>query len=822
MALIILPTLRYSQHVKGRLMTLHDKDTLQHSFRQKKSGKKAKFAGLSLLVCSALAANMAIAESDKQASSPHEVATSRAISFDIPAQPMSSALVEFTRQSRAQVVFSEGVSVVGLSSAAINVRLPPEQALEKLLEHAGVHVQQTSSGDFVVSDERFEQPVSQMEEVNVYGELNETRTATKLNLTVFETPQVVSVISRAEIDDFFLQEVNSLLTHVPGVTVEQVETGRTYYTARGFDIVNFQYDGVGVPFSYGLTQGHDNTIIYEQVEVVKGATGLTTGLANPSATINYLRKRPTDELQASATAAVGSWSQYQINSDISGPIISDKLKGRLVVSKIDGDSYLDRYSQESKVFYGILSGDITESTRFSVGYSVNDNHNKGNSSGALPLFYNDGSVTKYDESTNTAPEWAYQDVKQTRTFVELEQDLGDRWSVKGIYNHNKQDKEWESFYLSGTPDPLTEEGLVGVASYYEAKDKEDVFDVFVSGAFSLGDMEHELVAGINHADIKLTGRSVYSSRWSGYDDPVGGDWAQGNTPRPAFDIYDPAQQSTDIDQKQDSYYVSSRLNLSNSLSVILGARTVDIMQDGISYGAPQNISESKTVPYAGITYQVLDGTMLYASYSEVFNPQAWVDASLSPLGSVEGESYEAGVKQELNEGRAILTLALFESRQDNFGEYVTRDITTGLNIYRGVEFKSKGFETEISGEVFEGLNLSAGYTQLEIEDENGDDARKFIPTKQFKFAMAYQVPALMGLRLGAAVNWQNEIYYGATEVQNCYALVDIFARYDITSNITIALNVDNVADKKYRESPQWGQANYGPSRSVFGSITWTY
>ncbi|HET9054283.1 MAG TPA: TonB-dependent receptor plug domain-containing protein, partial [Cyclobacteriaceae bacterium] len=94
--------------------------------------------------------------------------------------------------------------------------------------------------------------VGSIETVFIYGEPDKTKTATKLNLSVFETPQVVSVISRDQIDDFSLRETNSLLTYVPGVTVEQVETGRTYYTARGFDIVNFQYDGVGVPFSYGL------------------------------------------------------------------------------------------------------------------------------------------------------------------------------------------------------------------------------------------------------------------------------------------------------------------------------------------------------------------------------------------------------------------------------------------------------------------------------------------------------------------------------------------------------------------------------------------
>ncbi|MET0355596.1 MAG: TonB-dependent receptor plug domain-containing protein, partial [Cellvibrio sp.] len=271
---------------------------------------------------------------------------------------------------------------------------------------------------------------TEIETIYVYGEADKTKTATKLNLTVLETPQVVSVISRDQIEDFSLREVNSLLASVPGVTVEQVETGRTYYTARGFDIVNFQSDGMGVPFSYGLTQGHDDTAIYEQIEVVKGATGLVTGLANPSATINYLRKRPTKETRASVAGSVGSWNQYRLDGDISGPVIADKLNGRLVVAKQDGDSYLDRYGKELTVFYGILGGEISESTRFTLGHSNNNSHSVGNSSGALPLFYSDGSLTNYPESTNTAPDWAYQDVEQTRTFMELEQDLGTNWTAK--------------------------------------------------------------------------------------------------------------------------------------------------------------------------------------------------------------------------------------------------------------------------------------------------------------------------------------------------------------------------------------------------------
>ncbi|VUD67360.1 Ferripyoverdine receptor [Thalassocella blandensis] len=672
----------------------------------------------------------------------------------------------------------------------------------------------TAADDKTITDEK-------LETVFVYGEPGRTDTATKLNLSVLETPQTVSVISLAQIEDFSLREVNDLLDYVPGVTVERVETDRTYYTARGFDIVNFQYDGVGVPFAFGLTQGQQDTVVYEQVEVVKGASGLITGLANPSATINFIRKRPTDELQASAAGMVGEWNRYRVQGDVSSPI-TDNINARVVVSKESGDSYMDRYHEDQTVFYGIVAAELNEHASLTIGHSSNNSESEGASSGALPLFYSDGSLTDYPVSSNTATDWAFYNTDQAQTFIEYAHNFNSNWTFKAIYTLNDKDQEAETFYLSGAPDRETELGLVAIASEYTAEDKQKIADIFVSGSFSLGGREHELVIGANSADITLTGLSVYTSEWSGYDDPVGSDWLQGNTPRPVYDINFPATSSTDIDQTQDSFYLSSRLNPTDKLSVLLGARNMKLDQDGLSYGSTQDVSESETVPYLGLTYRVVDNTMLYASYSEVFKAQTWVDENLNPLGPVKGESTEFGIKREIHDGRAVVTLAAFESRHENFGEYIGRDMDTQLALYRGTEVESQGYELEVSGEIYEGLNLSAGYTHLSIEDENGVDTRTFIPTSQFKLALAHQLAALPSLRVGGGINWQNEIYVGDIEVEGSYALVDLFASYTLSDKIQVSFNVNNATDEKYLNSPQWGQANYGAPRNVQAAVNWKY
>ena len=74
-----------------------------------------------------------------------------------------------------------------------------------------------------------------------------------------------------------------------------METNRTTYTARGFDISNILVDGIGIPQvdSYNYNNSDADSYFYDRVEIVKGADALTNALGDPGATINYIRKRPT-------------------------------------------------------------------------------------------------------------------------------------------------------------------------------------------------------------------------------------------------------------------------------------------------------------------------------------------------------------------------------------------------------------------------------------------------------------------------------------------------------------------------------------------------
>ena len=182
-------------------------------------------------------------------------------------------------------------------------------------------------------------------------------TATKLDLSIRETPQSVSVITRTQLDDYNLTTLNDALQNVPGVTIERAETDRTYYTARGFNITNFQEDGVGIPLFWSLSTGDTDTAIYDHIEVVRGADGLMSGVGNPSATINKVRKRPTRDFQASVTGSAGSWNNYRLEGDVAGAL-TDNVRGRVVVSEQTKDSYLNNYSKDLSIAYCVIEADL--------------------------------------------------------------------------------------------------------------------------------------------------------------------------------------------------------------------------------------------------------------------------------------------------------------------------------------------------------------------------------------------------------------------------------------------------------------------------------
>jgi outer membrane receptor for ferric coprogen and ferric-rhodotorulic acid len=139
--------------------------------------------------------------------------------------------------------------------------------------------------------------------------------ATGLPLELKDTPQTISTLDKEDIANFGLTGSNEALGLATGINVDQYETNRATFNSRGFDIQLTQLDGLGMTNSWGTVVGQQDTFLFEKIELIRGANGLLTGVGNASGTINYVRKRPTNEDGGEVDVSFGSWNKKRVALD---------------------------------------------------------------------------------------------------------------------------------------------------------------------------------------------------------------------------------------------------------------------------------------------------------------------------------------------------------------------------------------------------------------------------------------------------------------------------------------------------------------------------
>ena len=672
----------------------------------------------------------------------------------------------------------------------------------------------------------------QAEESKAYIVKNSS-SAAKLNLTVKGTPQTVNVVTRQQMDDFALNSTREVLSNTPGVTVTNQETERSTYMARGFEISNILTDGVGFPSSnYNYNNTNPNTYFYDRVEVIKGADALTNAFGDPSATIDYIRKRPTQDFQANAGVSYGSWNTQRYEADVSGALTQDgRIRGRLMGYEQTGDSYIDRYSSEKNGFSGILEADLTDSTLLTVGYSEEKNKPNANNWGALPLLDADGNQLSYDRNYNPNPDWAYWDNKSQKAFIELKQKLNENWAAKFSYNYTNTEHNSKLLYYYGYPNQDGSD--VSLTAWGGKENQERHFaDLNLQGTYALFGQDHEATIGYSYIHSKQ-----HDQQTNGYinDSNIVDDYSLGYLRQlttnlaswtPQSITWSEFNEAANYTQKINSFYAATRLHLNDDLKILLGANYVQAENDGISYSSSVAYDESKVSPYAGITYNFTPEYTGYLSYTSIFRPQtgAEVNKALKP---VEGESYEMGIKSSWLDEKLTGTFAVFRTEQSNYplrssdGNPLTRKVETS-------DLRSQGIEVGLAGQLTDQLNISFGYAQFSLKDlKNGGDARTYNPNQTINLLTTYSIPALPKLKVGAALQWQDstKLYDSSVDgtiTQNAYALVNLMASYDLNKHITLQANANNVTDEKYLYSFPDGQAFYGAPANYSVAVKFKY
>jgi len=777
-------------------------------------------------------------------------AWAKPLDYDIPAGSLAATLSEFAAASGVMITFSSQ-DTAGLDSLGLQGSYELEQGFARVLQGSGLRVVLAGEKRYVLTKTEIGGAMELgATNINAAGlgattegtgsyTTGSTNSATKLALSLRETPQTVSVMTRQRIEDQQLNTLSDVLKQTPGLSVQNIDSERVNIYSRGYSIDSYQFDGIPTTLivqTSASPQSMIDTSIYDRVEIVRGATGLMTGAGDPSGSVNLIRKRPTAGFQGSVSAGAGSWDTYRTEVDVSGPLTEDaRLRGRAVMAYQQGNSYIDHYQQEKQTYYGIVEADLTDSTLLTVGFDYQKNDPRGVSFASFPLFYSNGEQTDFSRSTNAGSRWSYRQQNTLNTFATLEQGLVNDWKLKVAVNNMYSTRDYSLASLSGgTPDRETGDGayLYGGDGY--GSQRQLGIDAMAQGPFQLFGREHELVFGLSASefhdysnpdddDLEMRPDNIYD--WDNYTD------------RP---ISVGKLMNDDTTIRQDAAYMVARFKPTDDLSIIFGARVGDYSyKKKAIYNPPytrsSNSAETResgfVTPYAGVVYDLNDIHSVYASYTKIYKPQSIRDKDGKNLEPREGDNYEIGLKSEFLDGRVNTAVALYEIKQDNLGVATGETVvgTVRESAYRAVAgAKTRGIDMEVYGEVLTDWNVSASYSHSVTKDADHERIRTEAPANLVKLWTTYRLPGEMNrLTVGGGMNWQSGLSLTTRQgkaTQEQYAVFNLMARYDITKALSATVNVNNVFDKKYFSSldPTFFTGYYGEPRNVMFSTRYAF
>ena len=687
-----------------------------------------------------------------------------------------------------------------------------------------------------------------------------TRSSTGLDLTPRQTPQSVTTITRQQMDDRDVHSIEQALETAPGISVSKMEVGgRTDFRARGYAITNWKLDGLQFPGGSDFS-GSGNALnldLYERIDIVRGANGLLGGTGDPSATVNLIRKAPTRTFGGSAYATYGSWDKRRLGADLNVPLSEDgRLRSRFVVTQQDANSFRDNESQRARAALANFEFDLDDATTLGAGYQYEYNKVVGGGWGAnIPIWYGDGSKTHLPRSSNVVPSWSFGEYVTRTTFGSLQHRFDNDWTLdlKGAQsttdalNHRglaKVNSSGRGVYGGYWDQDGSGAVLNGLHSSSDTTQQSAQIDL--SGPFQLLGRTHQAMVGYNDSrtvawspeyTCTLTSANRVSAPALGCQFRANNGFPLSNWLNGVDSDYNMLASQTGRHSKTTTrlqgMYAATRLSITDPLSVILGARVTDYSSTTRSVGGVRSNQQNNGIvtPYLGAVYDLNDTYSLYASYTDIFNPQTQETASGSKVEPIRGQSYETGLKAAWFDGRLNASAAYFRTKQENKavtdGDLLT---PTGATAYKaGSGQETDGIDLELAGALTENWNVYGGYTYLHFRRLDSDGRSD--PSHLFKASTTYRLSGpLDRLTLGAGVTAQtniralstpagqptNGVSRSATDVNwSGYAIWNAMAKYQVTDDTSVSLNADNLFDKRYyTRYGFYAGAIYGDPRSL--------
>ncbi|WP_426990720.1 TonB-dependent siderophore receptor [Cupriavidus sp. 30B13] len=634
-------------------------------------------------------------------------------------------------------------------------------------------------------------------------------TATKTDTPLRETPQSVSVVTRAQMDAQAAQSVGEALRYTAGVVSEirgGASAGSPYLFSRGFYLEQF-LDGTRLPSDAGFGYAVPGFDPYglERIDVLHGPSSVLYGQANPGGVANLVSKRPTATLLHEVFVTTGNHGRAQAGFDLGGALNQDgTLSYRLTGSGLDTGTQVDD-ARQSRFF---IAPAITWRPGADTSLTVLAKYQRDPDAGYYNFVPAIGSLLaspggKISPHTNPGdPGFDRHQKTQYSLGYLFEHNFNPAWTfrqnVKYTYVKDDFANVFSNGYVAGSATDVSR-----YAFFNDENAKFFTVDNQLQAKLATGPVSHTVLFGFDYQ------RVLYRERVG-----LGG--------APSLDIFAPvylpvtmpAATSDDfIRQRQYGLYAQDQIAY-GKWRLLVGGREDWATADDVNPIQQSAVSQSERAFTwrTGLVYLFDNGIAPYASFSKSFDPQAGVLYGGGAARPTTAQQYEVGVKYQPRGFNSFVTAALFDLRQQNV---ITADLLhPGFSSQAG-EVRSRGVELEAHASLSRSLDLSASYTYLSAVTTSSNDAAFTLdgsavplqgkqlwgmPRHLARLWADYTLHGgdLRGLGFGAGVRYTGASLDTSNTLRVPSAtLVDAAIHYDTGLHWLLSLNAQNLFNRQY-------------------------
>ncbi|GGX79126.1 ligand-gated channel protein [Pseudoduganella dura] len=628
------------------------------------------------------------------------------------------------------------------------------------------------------------------------GFATQSVSTTRSDKSLQETPQSISVVTRALIDARQATTLDEAIETVAGVTSGTL--GR-----RGWDdfIIRGQSASDTMVLD-GLRIGQANWIAQEvfgaeRVEVVKGPASVYFGQVTPGGTVNIVSKRPRPEAFTQLGLTVGTYGYRQGTFDIGRPIASENGKAALRVAgmAMNSDDPTDNVWFKTRYLAPSLSLDLGIRTDFTILASINGRQyvrQQGLPVAATSLTGADALVPHsfFTGDTTVAP----YDAEQKTVGYTLAHRFDSGWTLNQTYRHTDMELTGQ---LANTSGALTAAGNFNrnVLSQ-DFNGRSDGLDTSLARTFGWGGLAHHVMAGFDAMHDQL------------YRDSRRCAIAAQNIHNPVTGRQVTACAVTsivDTTLAQNGLYLRDHVDVSDRLGVSLSLRhdRARLKTVNVPTAARSDVDSSANTGHVGAVYKVTPNIAPYVSYATSFLPQTGITADGSPIEPEEGRQGEIGAKFLSDDRRLSASVAYYDLERRNLAQ--TDDVNPGFQVAIG-EQRTRGYEAEVAADLKNGWQLSGAVSFLDavITEAAGSQAATVgqklsgVPRRTANLLANYRFTgALRGWGAGFGFRYVGEkTSTSSPYVVPAYTVADASVSLE-RRGWRVQLNVKNLFDREY-------------------------